>query len=87
MRNAATSMNASNMNGMSMIVVTLPGGAENTRTVMPSMAQQINASSIGGTDGADNSRARQRTVQPITTGAMHSDPSQFPAHQSCHARR
>ena len=80
-------MSASNMNGMSMIVVTLPGGAENTRTVMPSMAQKISADSIAGGDGADNWRARQRTAQPITTGAMHRDPSQFPAHHSCHSRR
>src|SRR3984957_10862972 len=86
-RNAATSMSASNMNGMSMIVVTLPGGAENTRTVMPSMAQKISADSIAGADGADNRGARQRTAQPITTGATHKDPSQFPAHQSCHSRR
>src|SRR5271165_7629469 len=69
------------------MVVTLPGGTENTQVVVPSRATPISAVSSAGGDGRDISRNRSRTAQAITTGATHKDPSQVPAHHSCHSRK
>src|SRR5882724_9963088 len=87
MRKAAITTNPSMTNGISRMVVTPPGGAENTQLVMASIPKPMNIISTAGPAGAECRRARQRTAQLITIGAMHSDPSQFPAHHSCHSRR
>src|SRR5580704_1577914 len=86
MRNAAITTKASSTKGMSSIVVTPPGGAENTQLVMASMANAISIISTAGPAGAECWRARQRTAQPMTIGAMDRDPSQLPAHQICNSR-
>src|SRR5882672_491477 len=86
-RNAATITSASSTKGRSRTVVSLLGGAENTQIVIPSSADAISANSAGGGIARLNSRLRQRIAQPMITGAMHKDPSQFPAHHSCHSRK
>ena len=48
MRNAATTTKASSTKGMSRIVVTPPGGAENTQAVMASIAKPISIISMAG---------------------------------------
>ncbi len=67
------------------MVPTLPGRAENIQIVMPIKAAPISANSVAGAGRPGDSCARHRTAQDITAGAMHKDPSHFPAHQSCHS--
>src|ERR1700722_271413 len=86
-RNAATRTSASSMKGRSKMVVTLPGGAENTQIVMPSNVHPMIATSTAGEDGAASSGLRHLTAQAMMTGATHTDPNQLPAHHSCHSRR
>src|SRR5580704_18629079 len=83
MRNAATTTKANSTKGISRIVVTPPGGAENTQLVMASIANPINIISTAGPAGAECWRACQRTAQPMTIGAMHKAPSQLPADHLC----
>src|ERR1700678_2175673 len=86
-RNAATITSPSRRNGRSRTVVMLAGVAENTQNVMPSTAHPASAVSSADTDGDVSSGLCQRTAHAITTGAMHKDPSQFPAHHNCHSRQ
>ena len=86
-RNAATITSANRTKGRSRMVVTLPGDEENTHSVIPSKPQPMAAISAAGGGGTDHLRARRRMIQLTSTGATHKDPSQLPAHHSCHSRR
>src|SRR6202012_5160570 len=84
-RNAATITRPNSRNCRSNCAEPAPGPWENTQTVKPRTAAPIPTSSKVGADGAENSRARQRTAQLFPPGATDNEPNQLPAHHSCHS--